>query len=326
VSATDWTVQLILLLGSTVRLAVPLVLAALAGLFAERSGVVDIGLEGKILGGAFAAAAAAEVTGSAWIGLLAAILLSLALSLVHGFATITHRGDQVVSGMALNIVVAGLGPTLANAWFHQAGRVPITGPASRFLPIDLPLAASIGTVPVLGPFYGDVVSGHNFLVYIAVLAIPLVVWTVYSTRFGLRLRAVGENPAAVDTAGISVEAMRYRALMVDGVLTGIAGAYLSIAQGAGFVRDMSAGKGYLALAALIFGKWRPIPAVLACLLFAFADAGQARLQGVVVPGIGPVPTALIQSLPYLLTILLLAGFVGRAVAPKAIGVPYVKER
>lgn len=312
--------------GSTVRLAVPLVLAALAGLFAERSGVVDIGLEGKMLGGAFAAAAAAQASGSAWVGLLAAILFSLSLSMVHGFAAITHRGDQVISGMALNIMVAGLGPTLADAWFGQAGRVPLTGAGSRFTPITLPFAEAARGVPVVGTFYADVVSGHNLLVYATVLVIPLAAWVVYRTRFGLRLRAVGENPAAVDTAGISVEALRYRALMVTGVLTGIAGAYLSIAQNAGFIRDMSAGKGYLALAALIFGKWRPVPAVLACLLFAAADALQARLQGQPLPLIGPIPVQLIQALPYLLTILLLAGFVGRAVAPKAVGVPYVKER
>jgi general nucleoside transport system permease protein len=322
----DFLLQAFLLLGSTIRLAVPLVLAALAGLFAERSGVVDIGLEGKMLGGAFAAAAAAQVAGSAWVGLGAAIAFSFSLSMVHGFATITNRGDQVVSGMALNIMVAGLGPTLADAWFGQAGRVPVTGPGARFTPVEFPGAGAAASVPVLGPLYAEVVSGHNVLVYLAVLAVPLVAWVVYKTRFGLRLRAVGENPAAVDTAGISVEGMRYRALMVAGVLTGVAGAYLSIAQNVGFTRDMSAGKGYLALAALIFGKWRPVPAVLACLLFAFADAAQARLQGVVVPGIGQVPTQLIQSLPYLLTILLLAGFVGRAVAPKAVGVPYVKER
>jgi general nucleoside transport system permease protein len=325
-SAEEFFVQATLLLASTVRLAVPLVLAALAGLFAERSGVVDIGLEGKMLGGAFAAAAAAQATGSAWAGLAAAVMFAFALSMVHGFATVTNRGDQVVSGMALNIMVAGLGPTLADAWFGQAGRVPVTGAGSRFTGVALPGAEAASAVPVVGPLYAEVVSGHNVLVYLAVLAVPLVAWVVYKTRFGLRLRAVGENPAAVDTAGISVEGMRYRALMVTGVLTGIAGAYLSIAQNVGFTRDMSAGKGYLALAALIFGKWRPVPAVLACLLFAFADAAQARLQGVVVPGIGQVPTQLIQSLPYLLTILLLAGFVGRAVAPKAVGVPYVKER
>jgi simple sugar transport system permease protein len=323
---SDALLQVLLLLDSTLRLAVPLVLAALAGLFAERSGVVDIALEGKMLGGAFAAAAAAQATGSAWIGLLAAVLFSLSLSMVHGFATVTHRGDQVVSGMALNIIVAGLGPTLANAWFQQAGRVPVTGEGTRFLPVDLPFAEALRGVPVLGPLYADVISGHNLLVYLTALIVPLVAWVVYRTRFGLRLRAVGENPAAVDTAGIAVEALRYRALMVAGLLTGVAGAYLSVAQNAGFIRDMSAGKGYLALAALIFGKWRPVPAVLACLLFAFADAVQARLQGVVVPGIGQIPTQAIQSLPYLLTIFLLAGFVGRAVAPKAIGVPYVKER
>jgi general nucleoside transport system permease protein len=149
---------------------------------------------------------------------------------------------------------------------------------------------------------------------------------VYRTRFGLRLRAVGENPSAVDTAGISVTAMRYQALIVTGALCGVAGAYLSTGHNASFLRDMTAGKGYLALAALIFGKWRPVPALLACLLFAFTDAVQIRLQGVPLPLIGTVPTQAIQALPYLATVLLLAGFVGRAVAPKAIGVPYVKER
>jgi simple sugar transport system permease protein len=232
----------------------------------------------------------------------------------------------VISGMALNIIVAGLGPTLADAWFGQAGRVPVTAADGRFRPIDLPFAQSLDGVPVLGPLYVEVLSGHNILVYIAALAVPAVAWVVYRTRFGLRLRAVGENPAAVDVAGISVVAMRYRALLVTGALCGIAGTYLSIAQSSGYLRDMTAGKGYLALAALIFGKWRPVPAVLACLLFAFADAVQARLQGVALPFLGQVPTQAIQALPYLITIVLLAGFVGRAVPPRALGVPYVKER
>lgn len=322
----ELAIQVMLLTASTLRLATPLVLCAMAGLFAERSGVVDIGLEGKMLGAAFAAAAAAAVSGSAWVGLMAAIAVSWSLAMLHGFASITHKGDQVVSGMAINIAVAGLGPVLADAWFHQAGRVPVSGPNARFLPIELPFAEAARGIPVIGPFYAEVVSGHNLLVYVAALSIPLVAWVVYRTRFGLRLRAVGENPSAVDTAGIPVDGMRYRALMVTGLLAGIAGAYLSIAQGAGFTRDMSAGRGYLALAALIFGKWRPVPAVLACLLFAFADAIQARLQGVELPVLGEIPTQAIQALPYLLTILLLAGFVGRAVAPKAIGQPYVKER
>lgn len=314
------------LIDSTLRLATPLILCAMAGLFSERSGVVDIGLEGKMLGGAFAAAAVAQTTGSASMGLLAAMMVSFCLAMVHGFASVTHRGDQVVSGMAINITVAGLGPTLADAWFKQAGRVPVTGDGTRFSSIELPFAEALAPVPIIGPIYAEVISGHNILVYVALISVPLTAYVVFKTRFGLRVRAVGENPSAVDTAGISVSYMRYRALMITGVLTGIAGAYLSIAQNAGFIRDMTAGKGYLALAALIFGKWRPVPAMLACLLFAFTDALQARLQGVELPGIGAIPTQAIQALPYLLTILLLAGFVGRAVAPKAIGKPYVKER
>ena len=318
--------QTLLLSDSTIRLATPLILAALAGLFAERSGVVDIGLEGKMLGAAFAAASAAAVTGSAWLGLLTGMAFSVFLAMVHGFACITHRGNQVVSGMALNIMVAGLGPTLAEAWFAQGGRTPLLGESARFMPIELPLAGTLRGVPVLGPLYAEVISGHNVLVYLAALAVPMVAWVVYRTRFGLRLRAVGENPSAVDTAGIGVALMRYRALLVTGALCGVAGAYLSIAHNASFIRDMTAGKGYLALAALIFGKWRPVPALMACLLFAFADAVQIRLQGVPLPLVGEVPTQAIQALPYILTVLLLAGFVGRAVAPKAIGVPYVKER
>ncbi|HZD52544.1 MAG TPA: ABC transporter permease [Woeseiaceae bacterium] len=318
--------QALLLTDSTIRLATPLVLAALAGLFAERSGVVDIGLEGKMLGAAFAAAATAAVTGSAWLGLAAGIAFSIFLAMVHGFACITHRGNQVVSGMALNIMVAGLGPTLAEAWFHQGGRTPLLGDEARFTPITLPFADTLREVPILGRIYYEVISGHNILVYAAAFIVPLVAWVVYRTRFGLRLRAVGENPSAVDTAGISVAGMRYRALVVTGLLCGIAGAYLSIGHNASFIRDMTAGKGYLALAALIFGKWRPLPALFACFLFAFTDAVQIRLQGVPLPLIGPVPTQAIQALPYLATVLLLAGFVGRAVAPKAIGQPYVKER
>jgi ABC-type uncharacterized transport system permease subunit len=316
---------LLLMVDATVRVATPLVLAALAGLFAERSGVVDIGLEGKMLGAAFAAATAAIVTGSPWLGLLAAVAVSVALSMVHAVACVSYNGNQVVSGMALNILIAGLAPTLAFAWFRHGGQTPLLAPGQRFAPIVLPFADYLAGVPVLGAIYGRI-SGHNVLVYIAALAVPLVAFVIYRTRFGLRLRAVGENPQAVDTAGVSVAALRYRALLCNGVLCGLAGAYLSIAHGAGFVRDMTAGKGYLALAALIFGKWRPLPTLLACLLFAFTDALQARLQGAALPGIGAIPVQAIQALPYVLTVLLLAGFVGRAMAPRAIGIPYVKER
>jgi simple sugar transport system permease protein len=319
------TLHATLLAAATIRGAAPLALAALGGLFAERSGVVDIGLEGKMLAAAFAAAATAAVTGSAWAGLAAAIAASVLIAMAHGFACVTHAGNQVVSGMALNIAAAGLTATLGFAWFREGGQTPLLGAGARFGPIDLPGAAAMAGVPLIGPLYAHVVSGHNALVYAAAASIPVVNWIVYGTRFGLRLRAVGENPAAVDTAGVSVAAMRYQALAVSGVLCGLAGAYLSIAHHASFIRDMSAGKGYLALAALIFGQWRPAATIVACLLFAFADAVQARLQGVPLPVVGVVPVQLIQALPYVLTVCLLAGFVGRAVAPRAIGVPYSRD-
>jgi ABC-type uncharacterized transport system permease subunit len=292
------------LAGATVRVATPLVLAALAGLYSERAGVVDIALEGKMLAGAFFAAAVAFQAGDPWLGLGAGIAAGVALALVHGYACVGHGGNQVVSGMAINILAAGLAPTLAYAWFRLGGQTPL-----------LPNPARLPNV-----------GGANVLVWATAALVPLTAWVLYRTRFGLRLRAVGENPAAVDTAGISVAGLRYRALVVTGVLSGAAGAYLSIAHGAGFVRDMTAGKGFLALAALIFGKWRPWPTLAACLLFAFTDAVQVRLQGVELPVVGTVPVQFIQMVPYVLTVLLLAGFVGRAVAPKASGVPYVKER
>jgi simple sugar transport system permease protein len=322
----DLWLSLLALAASTIRLVTPLILAALAGLFAERSGVVDIALEGKMLAAAFAAASVAAVADSAWLGLGAGIVVAVLLSLVHAVASIRYNGNQVVSGMALNILAAGLAPTLGNAWFRQGGQTPLLSGDGRFGAIVLPGAETIGAIPVIGPLYREVISGHNIIVYAAAAAVPLVCWVVYKTRYGLRLRAAGENPHALDTAGVSVAGVRYRALMLTGVLCGIAGAYLSIAHNAGFVRDMTAGKGYLALAALIFGKWRPLPTLIACLLFAFADALQIRLQGVPLPIVGQVPVQAIQALPYVLTVLLLAGFVGRAVAPKASGIPFVKDR
>jgi len=315
-----------LLAAATVRGAAPLVLAALGGLFAERSGVVDIGLEGKMLTAAFAAAATAAVTGSVWIGLVAGIAASVLFALLHGFACVTHQGNQVVSGMALNITVSGLTVVLGYAWFQEGGQTPLLAPGARFGPIELPGAGALAPLPVIGPIYREVISGHNLLVYVAAAAVPIVAWLVYRTRFGLRLRAVGESPGAVDTAGVSVSATRYMALVGSGILCGLSGAYLSTAHHASFIRDMSAGKGYLALAALIFGQWRPLPTLGACLLFAFADAVQLRLQGTPLPFVGVVPVQLIQAIPYILTVALLAGVVGRAVAPRAIGVPYVKER
>lgn len=316
---------LILMLDATVRTAPPLILAAMAGMFCERSGVVNIALEGKLLAAAFASAAAAAVTGSAWIGLGAGVGVSILFALLHGFATITHRGDQVVSGMAINILAAGLTVTLGRYWFDQGGQTPALSGAARFAPIDLPYAKELYDVPVIGQLYSELLSGHSLLEYVAFAAVPLAWWVLFRTRFGLRLRAVGEAPAAVDTAGISVVRMRYTALIIGGLLAGIGGTYLAVAQTAQFIPNMSAGKGFMALAALVFGKWKPWSAMAACLLFGFLDAVAIRLQGVSI-GDFPIPVQAIEALPYILTVFLLAGFIGKAVAPKALGTPYVKER
>jgi ABC-type uncharacterized transport system permease subunit len=319
--------EIILLLAATIRVATPLVLAAIAGLFSERAGMIDLGLEGKMLAAAFASAAVAAATGSAWLGLGAGVAAGTALALVLAFACVTHRGSQVVAAMAINILVAGLAPALALAWFNQGGQTPqLDRAGQRFLGLGWPWSQAARSHPVPGLAYAELLSGHNVIVYLAAALVPASAWVLHRTRFGLRLRAVGENPLAVDTAGISVGGLRYQASIISGMLCGVAGTYISTAASAGFVRDMTAGKGYLALAALIFGKWRPYPTLGACLLFAFADAGAARLQGVALPVVGVVPVQFIIALPYVLTVLLLAGFVGEAIAPKAIGVPYTKEK
>ena len=313
-------------LDSTIRLSVPLLLACLAGLYSERAGIFDIGLEGKMLVGAFAGAAAAAVFHSALIGLGMAILISVGFAMIHGFASITHRGNQIVSGVAINFIAAGSTVILGQAWFSQGGRTPALSAGERFEAIVWPGADALHGVPIVGPIYAELISGHSVLVYLAFLMVPFTWWALYRTRFGLRLRAVGENPAAVDTAGISVAWLRYRALICTGILTGVAGAYLSMVQNGGFVKDMTAGKGYIALAALIFAKWKPVNAMFACLLFGFLDALSIRLQGTPLPLVGRVPAQFMQALPYVLTVILLAGFIGKAIPPRAGGVPYVKER
>lgn len=313
------------ILASTLRLAVPLILCAMAGLMSERAGVVDIGLEGKLLMGAFAAAAVTSLTGSPTVGLLAAVLAAMGLALVHAFACVTHRGDQIVSGVAVNILASGLTVVIAIALFAQGGQTPPLARAERFGDLTLPFAARLADVPFLGPFYAQFLSGQNVLVYVALAAVPVVSVVLYATSFGLRLRAAGEAPEAVDSAGYSVAVLRYRAVLAAGLLCGIAGAYLSTAHGGGFVREMSAGKGYIALAALIFGKWRPLPTLFACLLFGLLESSAARLSGLSLPLIGKVPAEVILMAPYGLTVILLAGFFGRSVPPRAVGVPYVKE-
>ena len=312
-------------LDSTIRLSTPLLLACLAGLFSERAGIFDIGLEGKMLAAAFFSAAIAAVTGSVWLGLGAGIVASLALSGLHGLASITFRGNQLISGVAINFLAAGLTVLIAQSWFQQGGRTPALLASGRFGPITLPGAEALREVPVLGPIYAELISGHSILVYVAFACVPLTWWILYRTRFGLRLRAVGENPEAVDTAGISVVRLRYSAVLICGLLCGLAGAYLATALQAGFVQDMTAGRGYIALAALIFAKWRPWHALYATLLFGFLQAIALRYQNLDL-GIVTLPVQAMDALPYILTVVILAGFIGKAVPPRAGGAPYVKER
>lgn len=313
-------------LGATLRIAVPLVLCALAGVFSERSGVIDIGLEGKMLAAAFAAACLGAIGWPALAALAGAVVVAMLFSAVHAWACITHRGDQIVSGVALNVIALGLTAVLGLVWFSQGGRTPDISAGSRFTSVLPGVAAAVQGWPVVGPLLVELLVGHNALVWLAFALVPASWWLLYRTRFGLRLRAVGENPAMVDAAGISVTGLRYGAVLIAGLLCGIAGAYLTLAQNASFSPGMTAGRGFMALAAMVFGQWHPLRAGIACLLFGFLDAVAIRLQGLSLPVIGAVPVELIQALPYALTVVLLAGFFGRAQAPRALGVAYVKER
>jgi simple sugar transport system permease protein len=231
-----------------------------------------------------------------------------------------------VSGVAINIIASGMTVVLGIAWFAQGGQTPPLVNTVRIQPLFLPAVEAVRGIPVLGSVVGEGLLSHNAMVYLSLLLVPLTWWLLFRTRFGLRLRAVGENPQMVDAAGVSVMRLRYTALTLNGILCGLAGSYLVLAQSANFSHNMTAGRGFMALAALIFGRWHPVGALGACLLFGFLDAAAIRLQGVVVPGLGEVPVQVIQALPYVLTVVLLAGFIGSAVAPKALGKPYLKER
>lgn len=313
------------ILDSTLRLATPLLFACLAGLFSERAGIFDIGLEGKLLVAAFFSAAFAFYSGSAWVGLLVGITASVLLALLHGLASITFRGNQLISGVAINFLAAGMTVVIAQSWFSQGGRTPSLVGDARFQRLDLPFAQALADVPVIGQIYSQILSGHSILVYAGLACVPLTWWTLYRTRFGLRLRAVGENPAAVDTAGVSVVRLRFAAVIIAGALCGIGGAYLATSLAAGFVKDMSAGRGFIALAALIFAKWRPWQALGAVLLFGMLEALANRFPNLDL-GFVTLPSQFMAALPYILTVIILAGFVGKAIPPRAGGEPYVKER
>jgi simple sugar transport system permease protein len=282
------------ILYSMVRLATPLVLAALGGLLSERSGVINIALEGLMLAGAFTSATVTHYVGNPWIGLLAGIGAGLFIALIHGIACIHLDADQVVTGTAINILMLGVPTLLSGALFETTGSTPQI-PRTNLIPIA-PIVLAFGLVPVLW-------------------------YVLYRTPFGLRLRAAGENPEAADTAGVSVIRIRYAGVLLSGALAAIGGAYLSIGQSSLFTRNMTAGRGFIALAALIFGKWRPVQTMLACLLFGFAEAASIQMQGV----IPYVRVEYIQIIPYILTMVVLAGFIGASRAPRALGQPYLKE-
>ena len=287
------------LIASSIRLATPLILAAMGGLFSERAGIINIALEAMMLAGAFTAASVTSSTGSPWFGLASAAVAGILLALVHAVGCIRYRADQVVSGTALNILMIGLPGFLGGALFRSSGSTPQI-PQDQLLPLS----------PIV----------------IAFAAVPAGWYLLYRTRFGLRLRAVGENPEAADAAGVDVARIQYAGVLLSGALAAIGGAYLSIGQSSLFTRNMTSGRGFIALAALIFGKWRPVPTLLACLFFGFTDALTIQMQGVVkLPSGEDVPVQFIQMVPYVLTIVVLAGFVGQARPPRALGRPYLKR-
>jgi len=297
-----------------IRISTPLILAALGGLYSERGGVINIALEGIMLSGAFTAAAVTALYHNPWLGLFSAAIAGLLVSLIHAVASIRFRANQVVVGTAINILFLGVPPLVSGALFQSTGSTPQL-PREQTLPDwNIPL---IDRIPVLS----QLLSGHKPIVFLALLMVPVTHYILFRTRFGLRLRAVGENPEAADTAGVSVEKIRYAGVLLSGLLAGIGGAYLSIGQNSLFTRNMTAGRGFIALAALIFGKWNPLGAFLACLFFGAAEAISIRMQGVVA-----IPVQFIQIIPYVVTLVVLAGFIGRAIPPRAIGQPYVKEK
>jgi ABC-type uncharacterized transport system permease subunit len=297
------------LLASTIRNSTPLIFAALGGMFSERSGVVNIGLEGLMLISAFAGVVGASLSGSALVGLGFALAAGLIFALIHALMSITFEADQIISGTAINLLALGGTGFLMVQIFGSGGTSPrVPG----FKEVAIPLLSDI---PLIGP----ALFNQSLLVYLMYLLIPITWFVVFRTPFGLRLRATGEVPEAVDTAGVSVSRMRYYGVALSGLLAACGGVYLSMGILSAFTEGMTNGRGFIALAALIFGRWNPIGAAGAALLFGFALAVTYQVPQEV------IPLEFIQMLPYVLTIVALAAFGGRAIAPAAIGKPYRKE-
>ena len=283
-------------LAQVIRIAIPYLFAAAGGVMAERAGIVSLALEGFMLSGAFAATVGALASGSAWIGILCGLVAGLLFGLVHAVASIRFRADQIVVGIAINLLAVGLTRFFLRLAFDSSSNSP------RIAGFDVGQGVSL----IEGAL-------RNPLVWLGLLVMPVLTWVLYRTPFGLRVRAVGEHPEAAETLGVPVRRVRYAAVALSGVLASLGGSYLALDQHQ-FTDSMTAGRGFIALAAIIFGRWDPARAGIACLLFAAAEALQIQLQGS-----QALASQFVQMIPYVLTIIALAGVVGRAVPPAALG-------
>ncbi|NPV81151.1 MAG: ABC transporter permease [Firmicutes bacterium] len=303
-------VQSVYLFAATLRMATPLILASTGAMFSELSGVTNLGIEGMMLCGAFAGSVITYLTQNVSLGILAAIVAGGLMAGVHALFSVRYKADQIVTGIAINIFASGITQYLLALVFGSVGNSKAV--SVRISAVNVPLLSKI---PVIGP----VLNGQLWVVYLALVLPFMARWVVYHTAFGLRIRAAGELPEAVATAGIRVNRLRYIGVIISGLLAGLAGAYLSIGLVDTFRRDMTAGRGYIALAALILGKWKPLGVLAAAIFFGFADALQMRLQ------MASLPVQFIQMVPYLVTIIALAGVVGKSRAPSAINKPYEED-
>ena len=310
-AASGKSMSLVGILQTTVYRAVPITFGALSGVLCERAGVTNIAIEGMLLSGAFVAAVVGSITGNNWIGVIGAMTTGGLLAGVLAVLSIRYRVNQIIAGTVINIFAAGITAFVSTRVLAEDKSLNIP---PRFSPIVVPVLSDI---PIIGPVF---FSG-NFFVYALFVLIGLIHFVLFYTRFGLRVRAVGEHPRAADTVGINVEFTRYRNVILGGLVAGLGGAYFTVGSTGGFERDMTAGRGFIGLAAMIFGGWNPIGAFLASLVFGFADALQSRLS---ILG-SPVPSEFLLMVPYITTIVVVAGLVGRVRMPAADGVPYIKE-
>lgn len=299
------------LLDSTLRLATPLIFAAMGGFFCERVGIATICLEGVLLTSAWTAATVTYYSHHCYLGLLAAVLVGAATLSIHSFLTVKAKADAIVSGVAVNLLAAGITPMLSKFLFASATNTPAIPLAERFQVVSLPLLSKI-------PFLGNLLFSQPLLVSFALLLPFLIDYLAYRTGWGLRLLACGDGPEALKTAGVSPAKVRYWSLALGGAIASLGGAYLSTAHASQFTREMTAGRGFIALTALIFGKWRPLPAFVACLFFGFTDALQIQLQSSPLLG-NTFPIQALQIMPYLVTLFVLVGFIGGAKPPLSIG-------